>query len=420
MSDLNSDPNRNVILDNKSVRTESTQRGVDKSRAESLHEPFGVRLTRTASDPTLDQALWVAIRNRTHAISFDRYRKFINRALSSDDFENAGYVGDRTRTTTGDPVLAVTESIGVASYSALKHLTETFLMLECGVRSARGGNCLAEAIWSYWMEEGMLVKTMHAIAQRFQNIRKGDADPLANLEIDPLRPLNNLLWGFIQHEADRLWVRRRPFEYSHQYGLTFIPEATPGEYDRQSREHLLDAFHDLLRQSSVFPDDHQSEVVTDALPLLNALKRVHLAFVEGSHNQFGDLPWTARAEIMLIQYVFSRPEVVDFLKSDTLSPHQEHWEASADKMKSIQGWTDVPVSQFRDLAALGEQLLLSVRFGDWMTTNDEQLARNWARYFRPEIKGYIFAYRTVAGVDLTGPAGAHAAIPNRPRPPRSR
>ena len=26
----------------------------------------------------------------------------------------------------------------------------------------------------------------------------GDRDPLANLEIDPLRPLNNLLWGYIQ------------------------------------------------------------------------------------------------------------------------------------------------------------------------------------------------------------------------------
>jgi hypothetical protein len=29
--------------------------------------PVRVQLHRTASDPTLDQALWVAIRNRTHA-----------------------------------------------------------------------------------------------------------------------------------------------------------------------------------------------------------------------------------------------------------------------------------------------------------------------------------------------------------------
>lgn len=35
------------------------------------HTELSVRLQRTASDPTLDQALWVAIRNRTRAISFE-------------------------------------------------------------------------------------------------------------------------------------------------------------------------------------------------------------------------------------------------------------------------------------------------------------------------------------------------------------
>ncbi len=30
---------------------------------------------RIASRPTLDQVLWVAIRNRTHAISFSRYKR---------------------------------------------------------------------------------------------------------------------------------------------------------------------------------------------------------------------------------------------------------------------------------------------------------------------------------------------------------
>ena len=36
----------------------------------------------------------------------------------------------------------------------------------------------------------MLVQTMNAITRRFQNVRAlGAQDPLANLEIDPLRPL---------------------------------------------------------------------------------------------------------------------------------------------------------------------------------------------------------------------------------------
>jgi len=33
---------------------------------------------RVRSSPTLDQAVWVAIRNRTHAISFERYGHFRN------------------------------------------------------------------------------------------------------------------------------------------------------------------------------------------------------------------------------------------------------------------------------------------------------------------------------------------------------
>ena len=42
----------------------------------------------------------------------------------------------------------------------------------------------------------MLVQTMNAMSWRFQNRRGAkDHDPLAMLEIDPLRPLNNLLWG---------------------------------------------------------------------------------------------------------------------------------------------------------------------------------------------------------------------------------
>ena len=80
--------------------------------------------------------------------------------------------------------------------------------------------CLLELIWSYWHEEGMLVQTLNAITRRFQNVRGSAAmDPLANLEIDPLRPLNNLLWGYVQDEQHRLTVVRRNYEYDHHYGL---------------------------------------------------------------------------------------------------------------------------------------------------------------------------------------------------------
>ena len=62
--------------------------------------------------------------------------------------------------------------------------------------------CLLELIWSYWHEEGMLVQSVNAIMRRFQNVRgPQDSDPLANLEIDPLRPLNSLLLGLYPGRA---------------------------------------------------------------------------------------------------------------------------------------------------------------------------------------------------------------------------
>src|SRR5262245_66200442 len=70
-------------------------------------------------------------------------------------------------------------------------------------------------------------------------------------------------------------------------------------------------------------------------------------------------------------------------------------------MLRLQGWSDTGVSSFRDLAVFGEQLLLSVRYGDWIDINDPTVASNWARYWRPEIQGYIHAYRAVTGADLS-------------------
>ncbi len=45
--------------------------------------------------------------------------------------------------------------------------------------------------------------------------------------------------------------------------------------------------------------------------------------------------------------------------------------------------------------------LLSIRYGNWSDVNDREQAGNWARYWRPEIQGYIHAYRAVTGVDLS-------------------
>ena len=46
-------------------------------------------------------------------------------------------------------------------------------------------------------------------------------------------------------------------------------------------------------------------------------------------------------------------------------------------------------------------MLLSIRYGAWTDVNDPAQAANWARYWRPEIQGYLHAYRSVTSVDLS-------------------
>jgi hypothetical protein len=263
--------------------------------------------------------------------------------------------------------------------------------------------CLLELIWSYWHEEGMLVQTMNAITWRFQNRRgPADRDPLALVEIDPLRPLNNFIWGYIQDEQHRLTVPRRAYEYDHHYGLTLLGKAVPAVRGADSRSRFLEGFHNLLFRCSIFfKEDDDTTVVADGFPVLNALKEVHLQLTQGAHNQYGDLPWTARQEMLMQEWLLARPEMREFLPSRVMVDYPEPWMDRVETMKTLQGWTDTSVMHFRDLGVFGEQVLLSIRFGAWPSIIEPQNAANWARYWRPEIQGYIHAYRAVTGVDLT-------------------
>jgi hypothetical protein len=263
--------------------------------------------------------------------------------------------------------------------------------------------CFLELLWSYWQEEGFLVKTMNAIGWRFQNRPAGPPgrDPLAGLDIDPLRPLNNLLWGYLQDEQHRLSTLRRAYEYDHHYGLVLSTRPGPPVRGADSRSRFIEAFHNLLTLSWEFQrQDDDTTVIADGFSVLNALKEVHLLLSEGAHNQFGDLPSTARHEMLMQQWILARPEVRDFLPSRTMVAHPEAWMGPVDAMNKLQGWTDTSVMHFRDLAMFGEQLLLSIRFGAWSIVIVPDQAANWARYWRAELQGYIHAYRAVTGIDL--------------------
>jgi hypothetical protein len=262
--------------------------------------------------------------------------------------------------------------------------------------------CLVELLWNYWLEEGMLVQTTNAMSWRFQN-RRGphEHDPLAMVEIDPLRGLNNLLWGWVQDEEHRMTIPRRAYEFDHEYGLKLLGKAVPAIHGADSRSRFLEAFHTLLMLCTVFyKEDDDTTVVADGFPVLNALIDVHLLLSQGAHNQYGDLPWTARQEFLMQQWILARPEMREFLPRRIMVDYPEAWMDSVETMKTLQGWTDTSILHFRNLAIFGEQVLLSARFGEWTSEIHPEKAANWARYWRPEIQGYIYAYRAATGVDL--------------------
>ena len=439
------------------VDTEAPDRGAARRISDWPSEPLrisqagsvDVNLQGTPIRETPSQALWETILRATEAISFDEYETFIDTVLCRGDRDEAARykkLPDVNRNPT---------YFGVDTYQVLRTATEAFLIARCGhldtgfdepeadrfggtvpdLRkllekylgkdntlpyidtilgglSRDGGSpfcdanllrpCFLELIWSYWHEEGMLVQAINTLSLRFQNKRgPQERDPLANLETHPLRPLANLLWGYIQDEDHRLTIARRAYEYEHQYGLTLVGKAVPRLRPAERRSKFLEAFHRLLREAAIFYDRAANLTIrADGFPLLNTLREVHLLLAEGAHNQFRDLPWTARAEMLMQQWLLSRREVLEFLGGRAAVPHTEDWMGPVDSLKRLMGWNDTPVTHFHDLAVTGERILLSIRYHTWNDANTETEATGWAQYFKPEIQRYIHAYQAVTGVDL--------------------
>lgn len=272
-----------------------------------------------------------------------------------------------------------------------------------------------ELIFIYWMEEAMLYQALNHIVARFQNRRPADGrTPLARLNANPLLPLRGLIYGLAEAERERLSVRRRSAEYQYEYGLQLIGRAIPAiDQLVERRTQFLEAFHSLLHATYRYYKERDDKTIeADPFPLLSSLQELHLVLARGAHNQFADLPLTARIETMDVQWMLAQPEMREFLGGPTMIPYEEPWMDRVDTMKSIQGWSDVSVTHFYDLAVHGEQLLLSVRHGRWNeSSRSSHDAENWALHWRNSVQRYIHAYRVVTGADLT--ERVDATMPSR-------
>ncbi len=263
--------------------------------------------------------------------------------------------------------------------------------------------CPLELIWSYWHEEGMLVQSINAICLRFQNKRSPHLrNPLLNCQLSAIHNLSNVFFTYLQDQPNQTTLAQRAYEYVHEYGLSLVGKAVSDIQSVDSRSNFLEAFHNLCLVACRFHKEVDDATLrADPFPLLNALKELHLILAQGAHNQAGDLPRVSRVEMLIQEWMLARPEIRDFLGGAPMVPYKETWMPHVDSMKTLQGWSDVSVSQFRDLGYYGEQILLSVRYEKWIDIDDPGHAYNWAVYWRAEIQSYIHSYRAVTGVDLS-------------------
>ena len=259
-----------------------------------------VSMERTELEPTPDEALWEAIRERSEALGFDSYREYIGGVFG---LEASGlHFGGLSRR------LGELGARGVGTYQMLRDLTELFVLSESGWIDDRAifrdndvelkfrprrSHAIAEKLGHYlrngelpyidrvvkaaypsldpecvgldglrtmvlrkplflelWhemcLEHGMLMRTMEAISSRFQNIQlAGENDGLANYESSPLRSLSDWFWGFNQ-DLRRLNARRRIQEYKHQYGPTALDGAVADLQAADVRTAFPGVFMNLL------------------------------------------------------------------------------------------------------------------------------------------------------------------------------
>lgn len=401
------------------------------------------------------------IKKRCRAIQFTEYSKFINRLMKDPDQLSDGSASSKMINSNRSEVknrhnICSNILYGTTVYEFLNKATEVFLLLECGVdidlikddtkplnketlfdflKSYLGsdsplwlehilsdipeenwhcyytrlaarihGPCMLELIWNYWMEEAGLVQAMNLICFRFQNRHNPTRrpDPLREMELSPLREINGLLWDLIQDEQHRLNIKRRTYEYDHHYGITLFGKAVDPIHPVDSRSKFIEAFHYLLMQCCRFYQEDADQTVTaDVFPILNGLKDVHLLLTTSAHNQYRDMPWVSRREMMIQQFLLGLPEIRDFLRTRPSVVYPAQWMGSLDAMARMQGWTDTSCIHYGTLAEFGEVILLTIRHIIWTNINDLDLVRTWLNVLQNEIRGYVHAYRVVTGVDLS-------------------
>lgn len=263
-----------------------------------------------------------------------------------------------------------------------------------------------EHIYSYFLELGGVFETLDQVIRRFApEARRPPAPQLNRFDVSPLQPVARLLWGYKEDRDNRTTRDQRRMEYLRQYGLDLDPH-TPAAEAFEHRSLFLQYFHTLLNVcAQYFQQLEQTTVNPSAFSVLAALRPLHMLLAEGAHNQYQFMTDKARVELIVVQDILSQDPVQRFLGAPANVPYPAPWMGAVDSMRRIMRRTDTSVTEFFNLALLGESILLTIRFGPFNPAfTDDLVAGGWAQALQPFIRQYIYSYRSVTGVDLAADA----------------
>ena len=102
------------------------------------------------------------------------------------------------------------------------------------------------------------------------------------------------------------------------------------------------------------------------------------------------------------QWILARPEMREFLGGRVMVPYPEPWMDRVDAMKTLPGLdrhVGAALPRPGDLRR-ADPAVDPLRRLEQRINASSTPGANWARYWRPEVQGYIHAYRAATGVDL--------------------
>lgn len=274
-----------------------------------------------------------------------------------------------------------------------------------------------DLIWNYWMSLAGLTETMNAVVDCYRRKSNERTALLSDVRFDLLRPIGNLLSGYARDTEIPITHEEYLVELQAQYGLVLPEHAGLDIQPTQTDTSFLGALHNVIGGSGKLLRDRLNKTLSiDTHSLGRTLGNMNVRLAMGAHNQLWEVTRRIRRDMLVQQWILSRPEVTEFLRVPAMVDMKEGWMsalAAYRDRKNQQSWSTarsgnygnvsgnssqsaLVVQQFHRLACKSEIMVLGARWGGW---SDEDLvgksAEGWLNEVQHDIKDYISDYREV-------------------------